>query len=248
MNLLPIIPGYTTLIYETGRQAALVMLAAFLITFIIARGYTRIARRTGWGSAHLGGVHTHHLVFGIVISLVAGALQFSFLPAQDSPIQLLLAATFGAGAALTLDEFALLFHLDDVYWEKEGRKSVDAVVIAVLLGILFLLHTAPFGQSDDVPREALTIILLINLTFVVVAGLKGKFFVATFGVFIPLLAMVGAIRLAEPGSLWAHKFYNQSSSKLKKSKERYAIYEQYLRPKKERFWDLIGGKIGRQLQ
>jgi hypothetical protein len=31
--------------------------------------------------------------------------------------------------ALTLDEFAPFLNLQDVYWEKEGRLSIDAVLI-----------------------------------------------------------------------------------------------------------------------
>ncbi len=46
------------------------------------------------------------------------------------------AALFGAGAALTLDEFALWLHLEDVYWTAEGRSSVDAVMLALLVGLL----------------------------------------------------------------------------------------------------------------
>jgi signal transduction histidine kinase len=36
---------------------------------------------------------------------------------------------YGAGAALTLDEFALWLHLEDVYWERTGRASIDAVFL-----------------------------------------------------------------------------------------------------------------------
>jgi hypothetical protein len=39
------------------------------------------------------------------------------------------AILFGVGAALTLDEFALFLNLRDVYWETQGRLSVDAVLI-----------------------------------------------------------------------------------------------------------------------
>ncbi|MDI1480275.1 hypothetical protein [Polyangium sp. y55x31] len=49
-----------------------------------------------------------------------------------------LSLLYGACAALTLDEFALWLNLEDVYWAKEGRESIDAVVIfaSVLLTIL----------------------------------------------------------------------------------------------------------------
>ena len=205
MNLFRFIPGYETGIYESGREPALVMLVAFLITFALTRAYTRIARVRGWGSTRVGAVHMHHLVVGLVLALGAGAIQFAFLP-EEGFLQLLLAAAFGAGAALVLDEFALVFHLEDVYWEREGRKSVDAVVIAVSLGALFLLHAAPLGSgSAETSRASLTVAIAVNLVLVLVAALKGKLFLATFGVFVPILALVAAIRLAEPGSIWARR-------------------------------------------
>ena len=54
-----------------------------------------------------------------------------------------MAVLFGIGAALTIDEFALWLYLDDVYWEKEGRYSVDAIIIvALILTITFILGEA----------------------------------------------------------------------------------------------------------
>lgn len=47
-----------------------------------------------------------------------------------------MAILFGIGAALTIDEFALWLYLDDVYWEKQGRISIDAfIILAILLFI-----------------------------------------------------------------------------------------------------------------
>jgi hypothetical protein len=241
VNLFRFIPGYETAIYESGREPALVMLVAFLITFALTRGYTRIARVRGWGSAHVGSVHMHHLVVGLVLTLVAGALEFAFLP-DEGLFQLLLAAVFGSGAALVLDEFALVFHLDDVYWEGEGRKSVDAVVLSVVLGAVFLLHSAPLGLDTEGPRWIITIGVIVNLCFVLISALKGKLFLATFGVFLAVLALIGAVRLAEPGSVWARRRYPSGSEKMARSLER---YEARWKPLKERAWDLIGGKTGR---
>ena len=42
----------------------------------------------------------------------------------------LMAVSYGVGAALTLDEFALWLNLEpDAYWTREGRLSIDAVII-----------------------------------------------------------------------------------------------------------------------
>jgi len=41
-----------------------------------------------------------------------------------------MSVSYGVGAALTLDEFALWLNLDpNAYWTRQGRASIDAVVI-----------------------------------------------------------------------------------------------------------------------
>lgn len=243
MNVFSFIPGYETTIYNTGREPALIMMLAFVITFILTRGYTRIARVRGWGSASFGGVHTHHLVFGIVMAFTAGALVFGFTP-DPGPVYLLLAALFGSGVALVLDEFALVFHLQDVYWEKEGRKSIDAVILGIAFGSLFLLHATPLGTSTDASAWAIATGVTLNIIVVVIAALKGKLYLAVFGVFAPLFAWIGAIRLAEPSSVWARRFYSENGKKIARSTHRYARYEERWRSRKERVWDIIGGNTG----
>ncbi|MBH1980612.1 hypothetical protein I8H83_04640 [Candidatus Saccharibacteria bacterium] len=246
MNIFPHLHWYTETIFDSGRQPAFVMLVAFLIAFACARGYTRIARHTGWGSVHLGGTHAHHLVFGVVIALVAASIQFALSPVADSPAQLALAAAFGVGAALILDEFALLFYLKDVYWDTDGRKSVDAVVMAVGLGCLFLLHTTPFGKSDFDERPVLFVLTaaqLINMVPVLVCAIKGKLSLALLGVFIPIFAWIGAARLAEPTSVWAQRLY--SKKKLSRAGKRYEQYDRVWQPRRTALLDFIGGKPSR---
>jgi hypothetical protein len=243
VNLFPFLPGYEDTVYQTGREPTLVMLVSFLITFVLTRGYTRIARVRGWGSASVGGVHMHHVIVGLILALGAGALAFAFDPAEGF-WQLFLAAAFGSGAALILDEFALVFRLHDVYWTKEGRSSVDAVVISTVLGALLLLHAAPLGAGDESSRRALSAAVLLNGTLVLATALKGKLFTAAVGVFIPLFALVGAVRLAKPQSLWARHRYKPGSRRLVRSQKRYAWYAERWRPYKDRLLDLIGGAPG----
>lgn len=242
MDVFHFIPGYTTYIFETNREPAFLMLLAFIVTYVLTRGYTRIARRTGWGSASFGGVHTHHMVFGMVIAFAAAAAMFSVLPAQG-PLLNFLAVLFGVGASMVLDEFALLFHLEDVYWEEEGRKSVDAVVLAAAFGLLFLLGSTPLGLNSGQHGWTLVAIVLLDISFALVAALKGKIFFAIFGVFIPILAQIAAIRLAEPDSIWAKQFYGKK--RMARTRKRYERYERVWRTRKERIWDIIGGKTGR---
>ena len=244
MDIFNFIPGYDSAIFLKGREPAFVMLLAFILTFIITRGYTRIARVRGWGSASFGGVHTHHMVFGLVIGFSAGALMFAFTP-DPGLFQILLSAAFGVGAALVLDEFALIFHLQDVYWENEGRKSVDAVVLGFAFGLLFLMQITPFGTTANESGWLIFSAVAVNLPIVLIAAIKGKIYFAIFGVFIPLISLIGAIRLAEPDSAWARRFYSPGSKKLSKSQNRYLEYEKKWRKRKETAWDIIGGKPGR---
>ena len=65
-----------------------------------------------------------------------GILEFALQP--GSPGLEVIAFCFGAGAALTLDEFALVLHLEDVYWTGEGRKSIDAIILGVTFMTLLL--------------------------------------------------------------------------------------------------------------
>lgn len=245
MDIFHFIPGYTQNIYLADREPAFMMLLAFVVTYLLARGYTRIAKRTGWGSASFGGVHAHHMVFGMVMAFVAAALVFSLLP-QQGWILTLLAVLFGSGVALVLDEFALLFHLKDVYWEHEGRKSIDAIVLAAAFGSLFLLRVTPLGFGEGRTGWTLASVVLLNIAITLIAAYKGKIYFALFGLFIPTLSIIAAIRLAEPDSAWAHSFYlKKQPKKIKKSRKRYEHYEKVWRTRKERAWDIIGGKVGR---
>lgn len=244
MNPLSFLSLHTANSYDAGRATGIVMLVAFLATFIAARTYTRIARIRGWKSAYISGVHTHHLVFGVILAFFAGALEFTLQP-TDQVTRMILAGGFGAGAALVLDEFALAVHLQDVYWEKEGRKSVDAVIIGAIFGMFFVLHTAPFGRAADLPRLLLTIYEILNLAFVLWAALKGKLYLASFGIFVPVIAILGALRLAEPDSIWARQFYPPDSDKFRAAERRYGEYNKVWQPRKDFIWDLVGGKTGR---
>src|SRR5438874_7009211 len=120
-----------------GQRAGFVLLAAFLGSFLFIRTSARLMRspRVTWWPGSVttgGGLHLHHLVWGIVLLLLTGFLSFVTKP--TSPWEEILAALFGIGAGFTLDEFALWIHLRDVYWAEEGRSSFDAVIVAAVLG------------------------------------------------------------------------------------------------------------------
>jgi hypothetical protein len=179
-----------------------------------------------------GGLHVHHLVFGIVLLLAMG---FALALQPPSPWLEIFAAGFGIGAGLTLDEYALWLHLEDVYWAEEGRRSVDAVVIATVLGGMLLMGFLPFSTDDG----ALPIVLytLAAVAVATVAVLKGKIVMGVAGVLFPPVGLIGAVRLAKPGSFWARRRYEPGSRKLARATAR---YERHTR-RYQRFQDRIAG-------
>ena len=238
-DLFDFVPGYGHYVYRAGREPLFFLLLAFLVTFVLVRSYTRLGRSRGWRSGSVGGVHLHHLVPGIVACLASGTAIIGFRPGDDS--MLLLSALFGVGAALTLDEFALILHLDDVYWSEEGRSSIEAALIGFALAALSLLATAPVGSDpgQDVPHWVIGGIISMNILFAVASFLKGKARLGAFGIFLPAVAMLGAVRLAKPTSLWAHWFY--PAAKLDRSRARLALQDRRYAHLKHRLYDAIGG-------
>lgn len=104
---------------------------AFLVTFAIVRIVTTMIR-AGVGPFHnvtAGTTHIHHLVWGILLLLVTGYVWLSETGVGSSWTASVTAIAFGIGAALTLDEFALWLNLKDVYWESQGRVSIDVVLL-----------------------------------------------------------------------------------------------------------------------
>ena len=87
------------------------------------------------------GLHIHHLVWGILILLLVGYGWLLDLGRSHSPLSIffsrLMSVSYGVGAALTLDEFALWLNLEpNIYWARAGRLSVDAVILfGALLGM-----------------------------------------------------------------------------------------------------------------
>jgi len=226
---------------DRGQRAGFILLGFFLASFLFIRTSARLIRnpKISWWPGSVttkGGLHLHHLVWGIVLILVSGFLNFVLRP--GSPGVEILAAMFGIGAGLTLDEFALWIHLEDVYWSQEGRVSIDAVVIATLLGGLIVLGIAPFDLSNRAtPIESLVLVIAIDLIFSSLAILKGKPMLGLLGVFVPIFSIVGAFRLAAPSSPWARRRYPPEGHRMTRSRARY----KRVRERRRRLMNAIGG-------
>ena len=117
------------------RERLFLASVGFLLTFGVVRGITYLIR-AGVGPIHnvtAGGLHIHHLVWGILILILVGYVWLIEQGVGSNWIASLTALAFGVGAALTLDEFALWLNLQDVYWTGAGRESIDAVIIFIAL-------------------------------------------------------------------------------------------------------------------
>jgi hypothetical protein len=215
-----------------GRAAAAWMLGSFVVVFLATRLVVRLIRagKGPFRNQSVGGVHLHHLVWGIFGMLIAGVGEFTYRP--EPPWQYVLAALFGAGAALALDEFALWLHLSDVYWEREGRLSVDAVFVVGALMALLVLGANPFDPDTGDGVLVLIATVVVNGLLAIVALVKGRFLLGLLGFLVPVVALVGAVRLARPTSPWARRRYPEGSSKDLRARRRFPEQDR-------RRWDAV---------
>ncbi|MBV9798141.1 MAG: hypothetical protein JO039_08865 [Solirubrobacterales bacterium] len=135
---------------DLRKERQLTSSVSFFLSFATVRGITH-AIRAGigpFGNISPGGRHIHHMTFGIIGLLLVGYLWMLEIgvATKDRKSSTLTSGAYGAGAALTLDEFALWLNLEDVYWAKQGRESIDAVILfGTLLSMSFI--------GKDVLRE-----------------------------------------------------------------------------------------------
>ncbi len=133
--------------YRSGsadETAVLNLFLAFGLTFAAARVVTHSIRRGSgpFRNVRIGRRHIHHFVPGIVLALGAGGASIAL---RSEPLDRWLALPFGTGAALIIDETALLIELEDVYWSKEGVLSIDVgfgatTVLAILALVIRLVR------------------------------------------------------------------------------------------------------------
>jgi hypothetical protein len=227
---------------EPGRESGFLVLLAFLVSFLFIRTSARLIRDpnvTWWpGNVEAGGVHIHHLVWGISLLLAGGFT--AFVSDLYAPWWQITAIAFGIGAGLTMDEFALWLRLRDVYWSEEGRASIDAVIVCTLLGGLVVLGVQPFDLDDTPSAIGTTVAVPIVVLLAAIAFAKGRILLGAISIFIPVVGAFAAVRLAKPTSPWAHRRYRGARAhKLERARERY-------RPDRrgERFGTRVRNAIG----
>ncbi|MFF7586676.1 hypothetical protein ACFZCK_04180 [Kitasatospora purpeofusca] len=204
-----LLDGYREHIVAAHKQPLFLLLVGFITSFVFIRFSVRMIRaQVRWwpGNVTPGGLHIHHMVFGLGFLLVGGIGVFATYGGH--PWIDLFGLLFGIGCGLVLDEFALILHLDDVYWSEQGRKSVDAVIFGILFTGLLLVGYVPLGaEPTGETRWGLVTVISVNALAMVVTLLKGKMWTGLLGIMVPGLSWVGAIRLARPSSPWARWRY-----------------------------------------
>jgi hypothetical protein len=229
------------------EQAVFLVLVGFVASFAFIRMSTRIIRSgsVSWWPGNIesdSGVHVHHLVFGIVTMMAAGTL--GFLSDGRTPLIEIFAFLFGVGVGLTIDEFALWVHLEDVYWAREGRSSIDATVIVASMMLLAVIGASPVaiesGSTEAVVGSIVSVVLIF--AFVIVALLKGRVLHAATGFFFAPIAIYATCRIGKPNSIYARSRYDERRPKKQAKAEDRFRPDRRTERFKEAFRDIVGGK------
>jgi hypothetical protein len=214
---------YDRAIVDTGRQAEFLYFVSFLLTFAFIRTSAHMIRaQVSWwpGNVTVGGTHIHHLVWGILLLLIMGYVGVAIAP--PSPWHEIVTVLFGVGTGLTLDEFALWLNLKDVYWSEQGRRSIDAVIVAATITGMVLVGFAAWvdvaTEVEDAVFAFVGAVGLIAILFALVNLAKEKFVTAVVGLFFLPVGVVGALRLGRPHSLWARLY---GERKKQRARERF---------------------------
>jgi hypothetical protein len=222
-----------------GRLPLLCCLVAFILTFFVTRTFVRlIRRRQGSGrpprwweprNLHIGSKHIHHVVVGVVLVMISGITLVTLSVNGNEAEFTAVAIIFGIGAALVLDEYALILHLSDVYWEEDGRTSVDAVFAAIAVGGLLVLGLHPLmffislwqdTTHSTLLRAGVVFAMALTLPLAVLVVLKGKVWTGLIGMFFVPLLVIGAIRLSRPQAPWARYLYMRRLDKMSRALQR----------------------------
>ena len=215
--------AYDKHIQVPGKETHFLILMAFLLSFGFIRTSTHMIKAgVSWWPGNVetkGGTHIHHMFWGILLLISMGYIGLA-TDVGDSWYELI-AILFGIGMGLTIDEFALWLNLEDVYWSEKGRQSIDAAIVTTvmliiaLIGLQFWIDIREalflfigvggerFTGSESVPFLLTTQVIGAGLAIITV--LKGRMLLGIFGLFIPLVALIGALLKPRPNSWWLRR-------------------------------------------
>jgi hypothetical protein len=197
--------AYDHHIQAAGKETHFLILLAFILSFGFIRTSAHMIRaQVSWWPGNVetkSGTHVHHLVWGILLLLSMGYVGIS--TDLGSPWFEFVAIAFGIGMGLTMDEFALWLNLQDVYWSDKGRQSIDAVVVTTgllviaLLGLEFWIAVWDavliLAGVDHGHAWVAIPIQLIGVALAVVCFRRGRKLTGIIGLFVPLVALIGAV-------------------------------------------------------
>jgi hypothetical protein len=197
--------AYDHRIQAPGKELHFLILIAFVCSFSFIRTSAHMIRaQVSWWPGNVetkSGTHVHHLVWGILLLLAMGYLGIA--TDLGSPWLELVAIAFGIGMGLTLDEFALWLNLEDVYWQQKGRQSIDAVIVTTSLLLVALLGLQFWIDVWDAVLVLLGFdrgsswiaipIQVVGVALAIVCFKRGRKFAGLFGLFVPVVALVGAV-------------------------------------------------------
>jgi hypothetical protein len=197
--------AYDHQIQVPGKELHFLILIAFVCSFGFIRTSAHMIRaQVSWWPGNVqtkSGMHIHHLVWGILLLLATGYAGIA--TDLGSPWLELVAIGFGIGMGLTMDEFALWLNLQDVYWQDKGRQSIDAVIVTTTLLVIAVLGLQFWIDVWDAvlvlvgfDRGSSWIaipIQVVGVALAVVCFRRGRKFAGLFGLFVPVVALLGAV-------------------------------------------------------
>jgi hypothetical protein len=120
---------------QPRRERLFLASLGFFVSVLVIRTIT-IAIHYDIGPFHnvsMHGRHIHHMVWGILLLLIVGYCWLLEIGTGSSGMWSitgrLTSMLYGVAAALILDEFALWLNLSDVYWQRQGRESYEAMAL-----------------------------------------------------------------------------------------------------------------------
>src|ERR1700691_491202 len=232
-------------VIAAGKLPLMLCFLSFVVTFASTRTITRLIRdgRGPFRNVSVGGTHVHHSVPGVIL-LMIGAFSAIGGPGTLGWLSFS-AVAVGIGTSLVLDEFAMILHLQDVYWSGEGQLSVEAVsLVAACLGLALVGFSPVRVEGVDSAEFSLRIsatgVLVIDACLALICILKGKYRSGLFGLFLPPVGVIGAVRLARPNSVWARHPYH--GKRLERAARRGAAFDRRWKPLQAGWLDFIGGR------
>jgi hypothetical protein len=232
-------------VIAAGKLPLMLCFVSFVVTFVSTRTITRLIRdgRGPFRNVAVGGTHLHHSVPGIIL-LMIGAFTAIGGPGTLGWLSWS-AIAVGIGTSLVMDEFAMILHLQDVYWSGEGQLSVEAVsLVGACLGLVLVgfspVHVEGVDGSELSLRISATGVLAIDACLALVCILKGKYRSGLFGLFLPPVGLIGAVRLARPNSIWARHRYR--GIRMERATRRAADFDRRWKPLQAGWLDFIGGR------